>query len=187
MRAAVVPCVGAGDAVIGELVAHGRPRLATVVGAWQHLPEPSTALRDIDPIRIGGRALHVVDLPAREVGTGDVPALSPAVRGENEGAFSRADENPYPAHSQLPVCERKGEYRVTPGLSILRGVLPQPANPPGPPGSWEVVARLASTCHIRRPMRLPPIIEYSAIAAFLVAGSALALVNNFVTSEVLRQ
>ena len=65
---AVVPLVRAGDAVVRELVADRLPRLAAVVGALDHLPEPAAGLRRIQPVRVGGRALEVVDLPAREVG-----------------------------------------------------------------------------------------------------------------------
>jgi hypothetical protein len=54
----------------------------------------------------------MVDLPAREVRPADVPALALAVRFENEGALSRANQYPYLAHPSLlsklscPVVER---------------------------------------------------------------------------------
>ena len=41
MRRAVVPLVRAGHAVVHELVAHRLPRLAAVVRALDHLPEPA--------------------------------------------------------------------------------------------------------------------------------------------------
>ena len=44
MRRAVVPLVSAGDAVVGELVAHRLPGLAAVIGALDHLPEPAAAI-----------------------------------------------------------------------------------------------------------------------------------------------
>ena len=66
VRRAVIPLVRAGDAVVHELVAHRLPRLAAIVGALDQLPEPAAGLRRIQPIRIGGRSLEVVDLPARE-------------------------------------------------------------------------------------------------------------------------
>src|SRR2546430_4833648 len=57
----VVPEVRARDAVIHELVAHRLPRLAAVVRALDHLPEPAGRLRGIQPIRVSGRSLEVVD------------------------------------------------------------------------------------------------------------------------------
>ena len=98
MRRAVVPLVGAGLAVVDELVAHRLPGLAAVVGALDHLPEPAAGLRGIQPVRVGRRALHVVDLPAPEVGTADVPLLAFAVGGQDEGALPCTDQDPYLAH-----------------------------------------------------------------------------------------
>jgi hypothetical protein len=37
-------------ALIGELVAHRLPRLAAVVGALDHLPEPAGRLRRVKPV-----------------------------------------------------------------------------------------------------------------------------------------
>ena len=51
VRRAVVPLVGAGHAVVGELVADRLPRLAAVVGALDHLPEPAAGLRRVEPVR----------------------------------------------------------------------------------------------------------------------------------------
>src|SRR4051794_15355979 len=101
MRRAVVPQVRAGDAVVHELVPHRLPRLATVVGALDHLPEPAAGLRHIQPIRIDGRALQMVDLPARKVGATDIPPFALAVRGQDERAFACTHQNPYSAHPLL--------------------------------------------------------------------------------------
>ena len=73
VRRAVVPLVSAGIALVGEFVADRLPGLAAVVGALDHLAEPAAGLRRVQPVRIDGRALEVVDFPAREVGTIDVP------------------------------------------------------------------------------------------------------------------
>ena len=54
MSRAVVPLVRAGNAVVGELVAHGLPGLAPVVGALDHLAEPAAGLGGVEPVRIGG-------------------------------------------------------------------------------------------------------------------------------------
>src|SRR5438105_14057568 len=65
-RRSVIPLVRAGLAVVGELALHGLPGLATVVRALDNLPEPAGVLRRVEPVRIGRRALDVVDLPAGE-------------------------------------------------------------------------------------------------------------------------
>src|SRR5262245_52497093 len=43
------------------------PGFSTVVGALDDLTKPAAGLRCVDAIRIDWRALHVIDLPAREV------------------------------------------------------------------------------------------------------------------------
>ena len=66
----------------GHLFASRRlPRLAAVVRALDDLAEPSAGLRSIDPVRVGRRALQVVHLPARKVGTAHLPLFALAVRG----------------------------------------------------------------------------------------------------------
>ena len=101
MRRAVVPLVRAGDAVVDELVAHRLPGLAAVVRALDQLPEPAAGLRRIQPIRVGRRSLEVIDLPAPEMGTADVPLLALSVRRQDECALARADQYPYFAHPRL--------------------------------------------------------------------------------------
>ena len=95
---AVVPLVRAGDAVVDELVADRLPGLAAVVGALHRLPEPTAGLRGIEPVRIDRRALEVVHLPAREVGTADVPPFALLIRCQHERALARTDQNPHAAH-----------------------------------------------------------------------------------------
>jgi hypothetical protein len=76
---AVVPLVGAGRSVVGELVADRLPVLAGVVGTLDDLPMPVGRRRAIYAIGIGGRALEVIDLPAGEVRAADLPLLAFAV------------------------------------------------------------------------------------------------------------
>ena len=114
VRRAVVPLVRAGDAVVHELVPHRLPRLAAVVGALDHLPEPAAGLRRIQPIRVGGRSLEVVDLPAGKVGTTDVPPFALAVRRQDERALARANQYPYPAHPSLLPEPRARLRRAAP-------------------------------------------------------------------------
>src|SRR5580704_2327595 len=109
MRLAIVKLVrsegfaGFWRGVVNELVAralHGLgarfnvasrrlPRLAPVIGALDHLAEPAAALRRINSIGVGGRALEMVELPAREVGTTDIPVLTLAVRCQDKRSFAR--------------------------------------------------------------------------------------------------
>src|SRR5213080_283035 len=96
---AIVPLVSAGDAVIHKLVTYRLPCLATVVGALDQLPEPAAGLRRIQPIRVSGRSLQVVDLPAPEVGATDVPPFARCVRRQDERALPCTDQDPYPVHS----------------------------------------------------------------------------------------
>src|SRR5262249_44558615 len=98
VRRTVVPQVRAGIPVVRELVAHRCPRLAAVVGALDQLSEPAAGLRGIQPVRVHGRALHMVNLPAAKMGAADVPAFALAVRGENECPLTRTNQNPYSAH-----------------------------------------------------------------------------------------
>src|SRR5262249_26245887 len=56
------------------------PGLAAVVGALDDLPEPAAGLRDVDPVRVRGRTLHVVNLPPGEEGAADIPLFALAVR-----------------------------------------------------------------------------------------------------------
>src|SRR5207237_9983403 len=104
VRRAVVPQVGAGGAVVRELVADRLPGLAAVAGALDELPEPAAGLRRVDPVRIDGRALEVVDLPAAEVRPADVPLAARAVRRQDERALARAHQDPNAAHVTLPAA-----------------------------------------------------------------------------------
>ena len=89
----------------GRHSASGRlPRLAAVVRALDDLPEPAAGLRRIQPVRVGGRSLEVVDLPARKVGAADVPPFALAVRRQDERALARANQYPYSAHFLTPFC-----------------------------------------------------------------------------------
>ena len=95
---AVVPLVGAGDAVVDELVPDRLPRFAAVFGALNHLAEPAAGLRRIEPVRINGRALEVIDFPAGKVGAADLPLFALAVRGQDERALAGADQYSDCAH-----------------------------------------------------------------------------------------
>ena len=121
VRRAVVPLVRAGDAVVDELVAHRLPGLAAVVGALDDLPEPAAGLRGIQPIRVGGRSLEVVDLPAREVGAADVPPLALAVRRQDERALSVCQPVPVrrsSVHSFSPKRDAQGGQADLGGASL---------------------------------------------------------------------
>src|SRR5205085_3242782 len=78
------------------------PGLAAVIGALDDLPEPAAGLGAEDAVWVGGRALDVVDLPAGEVGAGDVPLLALGVGVEDERAFLGADKDADTAHGDSP-------------------------------------------------------------------------------------
>src|SRR5580704_7138 len=69
------------------------PCLPAVIGSLNQLSEPPAGLRRIQPVRVRGRSLHVVNLPAREVRAADVPLVALTVRLQNESAFARTDQN----------------------------------------------------------------------------------------------
>src|SRR6185369_4275152 len=92
MLGAVVPLVRAWRPLVAELVTHGFPRLAAILGSLDLLPEPTTGLRGIYPVRVDRRAFQVIDLPPSKVRTGNIPFLAFAVRGQYEGALFGADQ-----------------------------------------------------------------------------------------------
>src|SRR5689334_1862256 len=55
------------------------PSFAAVIGALNNLAEPSAGLRGVNAVRIFGRALHVVTLPAGKMGAANVPFFTLAV------------------------------------------------------------------------------------------------------------
>src|SRR5215831_699702 len=98
MRRPVVPLMRTGHAVVGELVADRLPGFPAVARTLHRLSEPVARLRGVDAIGIGRRSFEVVDLPAGEEWTGDVPFLALAISTEDERAFAGADQNTYSTH-----------------------------------------------------------------------------------------
>src|SRR5208337_205609 len=100
--------------VVGEFVARASPRhrarpgrcaasgylpgLAAVVGSLEHLPEPAAGLRSIQPVRIRGRTLDMVDLPSREIRAADIPLFTLSVRLQHERSLVCAYQYSYFAH-----------------------------------------------------------------------------------------
>src|SRR5262245_19161419 len=84
--------------LVDELVVGRLPRLPAVARALDDLPEPAARLRRIQPVRISGRSLEVVDLPASEMRTADVPFLALAIGRQHERALARAHEHSYSTH-----------------------------------------------------------------------------------------
>jgi hypothetical protein len=101
VRCAVVPQVGARLTVVDKLVADRVPRLSPVVRPLDDLPVPVGPLRRIHPIRIGRRSLDVVDLPAPEMGSVDLPLAACGVRRNDERSLLCPDQNSHPAHVAL--------------------------------------------------------------------------------------
>ena len=162
MRRAVVPLVrgeglaGFGRRVVDELVAlalghafrgRGRfaggcaglvPRLAAVIGALNDLPEPAAGLRRVQPVRVSGRSLEVVDLPAGKVWPTHLPPFSLAVRRQDERALAGTHQDSYLAHSLL-LPERSGDSRPATMAPIRRHM-----NGTGGPCSHCIVERAGS-------------------------------------------
>src|SRR5262245_25416023 len=88
MLRAIVPLVGPRNALVDELVPDSFPRVSPVIGTLDHLPEPSARLRCIEPILINRRAFKMIDFPTCEVRSTDLPLLTLAVGGQNEGTLA---------------------------------------------------------------------------------------------------
>jgi hypothetical protein len=96
---AVIVLVSADLPLVNELVAHWLPGLAAIVGALHQLAEPAAGLRGVQPIRVDGRALHVIDFPTPKVGAGHIPLLALAVRCQHERTLLGAHQNAYATHN----------------------------------------------------------------------------------------
>src|SRR5262245_42075813 len=77
------------------------PCLATVIRALNDLSKPAARLRSVQPIRISGRSLEMIDFPARKVGTADVQPFALCVRCQDERALARPNQYSYSAHNLL--------------------------------------------------------------------------------------
>src|SRR5215510_4824099 len=102
----VVPLVRAGFANVSELIAYRLPGFTAVVRALDQLAKPSAALRQIEPIRVGGRSFHMINLPACEERTLDLPLLTFAVRCHYECAFACANQYSHLTHFFLLLVFR---------------------------------------------------------------------------------
>src|SRR5437016_13454750 len=89
-------------ALRGRLFAGGRaglyPGLAAVIGALDDLPEPSAGLRRVNSVRIRRRSLQVINLPASEVRTADLPAFAFSIGRQHKRSLARAHHNSHLAH-----------------------------------------------------------------------------------------
>ena len=95
MLCAVVPLVSAGHPVVIELASNWFPILAAIIGALDLLTEPAARLRRKQSRWFGGRSLEMINFPASEMRFADLPALTLAVRRQNERSFSRANQYSY--------------------------------------------------------------------------------------------
>src|ERR1017187_1809714 len=121
MLRAVVPQVGAHCALVNEFVAlalghtvgrscrpaaWGLPSFTAIVGPLDDLPEPATALRRVQAVRVNGRTLHMIDLPTAKLEAADIPLFALAIRGQDERALPCANQDSYFAHRFLPRLSR---------------------------------------------------------------------------------
>src|SRR5579872_3102673 len=86
------------------------PRFPAVVGGLNNLAEPAGRLRRVNAVGIGGRSLHVVNLPAGEMGSGNIPLLSLAVGAQNESSLAGAHQNSYSAHFSDSSIDMEPHY-----------------------------------------------------------------------------
>ena len=63
------------------------PRLATVIGSLNNLPEPAAGLRRIESVRLNRRAFEMVHFPACEMRPAHVPLFARAIRRQDEAPF----------------------------------------------------------------------------------------------------
>ena len=113
------------------------PGLAAVIRALNDLPKPAARLRRIHPIRINGRSLEMINLPARKVGAAHVPPFALCVRRENERALACANQYSYSAHNLLLpefCCCRVVLHEILfhPSRMLLSWAGPQSLSPAGP-------------------------------------------------------
>src|SRR4029077_14423644 len=127
MRRPVIPLVGPGHTVVGELVACRLPGHAAVIGTLDHLPRPAAALRGVQPVRVRRRPLDVVDLPPGEMRPADVPPLPLAIRAQHERALARAHQHPYATHLHSPSASARRGGPPGPARHLTR---PPPHSPP---------------------------------------------------------
>src|ERR671931_176075 len=128
MLRAVVPLVRARNPVVGELVADGLPGLAAVLRPLDDLAVPAGGLRGVQPVRIGRRAVQVVDLPTREQRAFDLPIVARSVRRQDERALTGAHEEPHSAHRFLLLVRERPFSSMTNRRSGFRpklGLLPE--------------------------------------------------------------
>src|SRR5579862_8758129 len=114
---AVVPLMRAGNAFVGELVAHRLPGFTSVARALDQLAEPAGGLRGIDAVRVGRRSLQMVHFPSCKVRTVHFPLLAFAIRGQQERAFARADQYAYATHR---LFSRFRFFRLWPAWQTAR-------------------------------------------------------------------
>ena len=74
------------------------PGLSAVLGTLDDLAEPTACLRRVDAVRVDGRTFEVVDFPAGEQRTVDLPFVALAIRRKDERSLTRAYQNSYLAH-----------------------------------------------------------------------------------------
>src|SRR5882762_10049674 len=75
-----------------------KPGFPAVIRALNDLSKPATGLRNVKAIRIGGRTLGVINLPAREMRATDVPLSALAIRGQDKRSLSCSNQHSNRAH-----------------------------------------------------------------------------------------
>src|SRR5207253_10475178 len=131
---------------LGHATAGRLPRLAAVAGALDDLSEPSARLRRVQPVRIRGRSLHVIDLPPREMRAAHVPLLALAVPRQDERTLAGTHQHSYSAHDRLLWLRARRMTADKSTRSPVRGIPGRPTSPR--PRSEEHTSELQSRGHL---------------------------------------
>src|SRR5207302_9129995 len=105
------------------------PGLPAVARALDDLPEPAARLRGEQAVRVGPGALHMIDLPAGEVGPADVPLPPFPVRRQYERALAGPHQYPNTAHVWFPPVSSLSLGRGGPLPGLRRRTRSRPIDP----------------------------------------------------------
>src|SRR5438045_5895014 len=75
-----------------------KERFPAVIGPLNDLSKPTAGLRNVNPVRIHRRPFRMINLPASEMWSVDLPVFPLPIRGQNKRTFPRPDQNSYSAH-----------------------------------------------------------------------------------------
>src|SRR5258706_15941981 len=78
-----------------------KPCFTTVIRSLHNLPEPSAALRCVNPVGIRRGTFQVIHFPSAKKGTLDFPLFTCGIRRKNECAFFCPDKYACGSHNKV--------------------------------------------------------------------------------------